>query len=226
MSLVNLGLIFVAIIDLCFAVFIYFSNPKNKINISFALTIFFVSSWTLGIAMFREAQTEYSALIWIWIQNGSGSLIVIPFFLFSLYFPYQRNVLKLWQKFFIAVSIMFVILDVITPNAWTKEIQLIPSKNDFSVNFWGVLYFVFFFYFYTILSFYNLLIKYLHSQGFIKIQLIYLLAATGIIAIFGAFFGAILPFILLRSGGLYWIGPYFAVPMVFILSYFIYRSRY
>lgn len=221
----NIGLILVAGINIGLAILIWLRNPKNKINITFVLSVFFLATWALGIAMFREAKNEQTALMWTWIQNGSGSLMVIPFFLFSLYFPYQSIALKRWQIFLMAISIIFMFMIIVISNAWVKEIHLNPSNNDYSINFWGILYFNFYFYCYLILAFYNLFKKYQESQGFIKKQLLYIILATGIIALFGSIFGALIPLILLRSAGPYYWGPYFSLPMVIFLTYFIYKKE-
>jgi len=224
MSLINLGLIFVAGLDLGFAILIYFLNPKNKINISLALTVFFLATWTFSMGMFRNASTELSAILWTWIQNESGSLLVIPFFFFSLYFPYQKMILKKWQIVTILMSIIIITLVVVISNAWASKIYLNPPNNDYLINFWGIAYFNLHFYVYLALSFYILLKKYRENEGFIKKQLKYLIVASGIIAIFGGIFGAIIPLVLLHSAGPYWIGPYFAVPTVIILLRFIYKK--
>lgn len=221
---VNLGLIFVAGLNIGLALLVWLRNPKNKINITFAIGLFFLATWTLGIAMFRESKTEPNALIWTWVQNASGSYIVIPFFLFSLYFPYQNYVLKKWHIVLIALSVIVITCVVVISNAWIKEIRLSPSNNDYSINFWGILYFNLFFYFYVVLAFYNLIRKYLIAQGFTKTQLFYIIVFTGIIALFGSIFGALIPLIMLKSAGPYWLGPYFSLPMILGMIKFIYRK--
>jgi len=224
MFYVNLGLIFVAGLDLGLALLIWWRNPKDKINISLALSIFFLATWTLGVAMFRESKTELSALIWTWVQNGSGSLVVIPFFFLSLYFPYQNRILKKWQVILVALSVIVILLVVIISNAWVQEIRLSPSNNDYRINFWGVAYFNLHLYAYLILAFYNLLKKYFISTGFTRIQLTVLLFAGGIIALFGGIFGAVIPLMILNSAGPYWIGPFFSLPMILILIWFMYKN--
>src|SRR3989338_388236 len=137
MSLINIGLIFVAGLDLGMAFLMWLRNPKNKINISFAVAIFFLATWTLGVAMFGEAATMKSAWFWVWIQNFAGGLMVIPFFIFSIYFPYQNFVLKNWHKFLIFLSIGALAINVFVPGIWIKVIYLQPHNNDYLINRWG-----------------------------------------------------------------------------------------
>jgi superfamily I DNA and RNA helicase len=89
----NLGLIFIAGLNIGLASLVWLRNPKNKINITFFATVLLVATWTLGMAFFRESKTEQLAWFGTWLQNGSGAMLVIPFFLLSIYFPYQNKVL-------------------------------------------------------------------------------------------------------------------------------------
>ena len=219
MSWTNIGLIFVAGLDLGMAVLMWLRNPRNKINISFAIAIFFLATWTFGVAMFREVNTLNSAWFWTWVQNGSGALMVVPFFIFSIYFPYQNFVLKTWHKILIFISIVIVLLFVFIPGAWVRVIFLRPHDNYYNLNRWGIGYFALHFYFYLGFAFVNLIKKYLSSSGFIKDQLKYIIFGCSIISFFGSIFGVIIPLISARLGP-YWFGPYFSVFMIIFLVYF------
>lgn len=222
----NLGLIFVAGLDLGMALLIWLKNSKNKINISFSLAILLLAIWTLAVGMFKEATTLPTARIWTWIQNFSGGLMVIPFFLFSIYFPYQNFVLKNWHRLLISLSILPLIYIVFVPGAWIKEIYFFPHSNDYLINRFGLLYFAIFFYFYVIFAFVNLIRKYLSSSGFIQEQLKYLIISSSIISFFGSIFGVIIPLILAHVGP-HWLGPYFSLFMILFLVYFgfYYKGR-
>jgi hypothetical protein len=151
------------------------------------LGITLLATWTLGMAMFRESATVTAAYIWAWVQNASGSYVVIPLFFLSLYFPYQHYVLKSWHKWLIIISTAVITLVVSIPGVWIKEMIMIPSANDYTLNFWGVAYFNLHFYFYTFLSFYNFIKKFQVSGGFMRVQLTYTIWAIGIVALFGVF---------------------------------------
>ena len=180
-----LGLIFIAGLNIGLASLVWLKNPKNKINITFFATVFLVATWTLGMAFFREAKTEQLAWLGTWLQNGSGAMLVIPFFLLSIYFPYQNKVLKKWQILLISISAVIILLVVVIPGIWVKKIILDPPNNTYQLGKFGITYYNIHFYFYVILAFYIFFQKYKTSQGFIKKQLFYLIAAAAIIAIFG-----------------------------------------
>lgn len=223
MHWVNLGLIFVAGLNISLALLIWLRNPKNKINITFAVTVFLVGTWTLGMALFREAQTVQTAWIWTWVQNGSGAILVIPFFFLSIYFPYQSKILKSWQILLIGISIVVMLLITIVPGIWVKEIILRPSDNTYELGRLGIIYFNIHFYFYVILAFYTLFQKYKISQGFIKTQLTYMMTAAAIIGFFSSNFAVLFPLIFNQLGP-YWLGPYSSLPMIIILTWFIFRK--
>ena len=223
MHWINIGLILVAGLNIGLALLVWLRNPKHKINITLAVAIFLVGTWTLGMAFFREAQTVQTAWIWTWIQNGSGAMLVIPFFLLSVYFPYQSKILKAWQWLLIGASAVVMLLVTIIPGIWVKEITLRPSDNTYELGRLGITYFNLHFYFYLILAFYTLFKKYQISAGFIRVQLAYMLAAAAVIGIFGSVFAALMPLVSNELGP-YWLGPYFSLPMILIFIYFMYKK--
>jgi len=225
MQLINLGLIFITGLNIALAILIWARNPKNKINISFAITILLVGIWSLGVALFREAQTASAAWFWTWIQFSAGVLIVVPFFYFSLYFPYRKYILKKWQKIVIVLSVVLVTLDVVIPGAWITDINITSSGIDYLVtNRTGLIYANVFVLVHLVLAFYNFYIKYIESTGFTKKQLFYVMIATGIMAIFGFTFGTAVPLII-ASKGPHWLGPYSSIFMILLISYFIFKKE-
>ena len=219
MAIQNLGLIFVAGLDLGVALLIWLKNPRNRINIWLAISILFLGIWTLAVGMFKEAGTIDGAWFWTIVQNGSGAIMVVPFFIFSVYFPYQHFYFKAWHKWLMVFSLIIMLVIVCTPGAWTQKIILNPHDNDYETNRWGLGYFGLHFYFYIIFAYVNLIKKYLKSFGVIRDQLKYIIVGTGIISFFGSIFGIVIP-LYLAGLGPHWIGPYFAVFMIIVLIYF------
>lgn len=220
---INLSLIFIAGLNVGMGLLIFLRNPKNKINISFSITILMLAGWIFGVSMFREATTETVAWIWSWVQNGFGSFLVVPFFLFSLYFPYQNFVLKLWHKVLIILSLVVITYVVVMPGVWVVKINLHPHANDYVLNMVGLAYFNLHFFFYLMFTFYNLIKKYIDSEGIFKSQLRYLIWGTGIMAFFGSMFSSIYP-LATQTLGPYWIASYFSLPMIIILTHLIFKK--
>lgn len=223
MSLINLSLILVSLFNVFLSILVINRNYKNRINISFAILILMLAGWTFGMAMFRQSSSYTEALFWIWMQNLNGSLLVMPFFMFSLYFPYQYYKLSSLNKFFMVVFAAVMVGIVFVPGAWLNQIIINPPNNENSLNPIGLSYFAVHFYFYIILTFYIFFKKYKVSDGVVKRQLLFLILSTGITTLFGSFFGVILP-LLTRELGLYWMGPFFSLPMILVLMYFIFKN--
>ncbi len=114
--------------------------------------------------------------------------------------------------------------NVVIPGVWVKNIELKPSGNIYALNRLGIGYFAIHFYIYLILAFYNLFNKYKESDNFIKKQLLQLILFASIISFFGGFFSVLIPLILLDLGP-YWVGPYFSLPLIFYLSWFIFKKN-
>lgn len=224
MDWASIGLILVAGLDLGMALLIWLRNPKNKINIFFGLTIFFLAVWSFGCALFKEASSIEVVITSIRILNIGGIIMVIPFFLFSLYFPYETHRLSLISKIFTFLSMIVMIVVLFYPDLWfiRKSIVVMPPNNYFEINF-GYWFFSLYFLFYIIFAYYNLLMKYKVSVGFNRVRLYYILIGTGPLAFFGTIVGLVSPFI--YNAKYFWVGPYFSIPMLICLIYFAFYYK-
>lgn len=218
----NIGLILVAGLDFGMALLIWLRNPRHKINISFAITIFFLAVWTFGAGMFRESQTVEAAIFWARALNIGGIILIIPFLLFTIYFPYQTFRLSNLTKGIITLAVIGILVVLFAPDFWFIRNTLVisPPNNNYQVT-WGYYLFNIYFLFYIGWAYLNLLRKFLVSTGFVRIQLRFILIGTGVISFFGTVLSSISPiFFNLKY---FWIGPYFALPMIVILIYFIFH---
>ncbi|MBU1163956.1 hypothetical protein KKA15_00145 [Patescibacteria group bacterium] len=224
MSLINIGLLLIAGLNILLALLIWQRNKKNKINISFAITVAVVGVWSLTMGLFRASTDFSSAWLWTWIQFSAGVLIVIPFYFFSIYFPFQKLLLKKWHIAIIILSIAVILLVILLPGVWIKDIYFVGGEPEYLTDRWGLLYANLHVLVFIFLAFYNFLNKYLESEGFTKKQLSYVMIAMGIIAIFGPLFSTVIPFIV-AAKSTHWLGPYFSLPMAVFLSYFIFKKE-
>lgn len=219
MSWINIGLIFVAGLNVGLALLIWLRNPKDKINITFALSAFFLGIWSLSEAIFREAVTEQSAFFWARLENISGSMVLIFFFFFTLYFPYQSKRLNLISKVLISLSLVVLYYIILFSDIYLIGVSLQPHSNDFSLHQIGIAYYALYFIVYASLSFYLLAKKYFSTDGIFRKNLKTVLFATGFVGLFCTAFGVFIPLIFGRNNP--WFAPYFSLPMVFILTHFV-----
>ena len=188
---INIGAILLSGLDIGLAFLIWTRNYKNKINILFSLSVLCVAVWTFGEAMFREAPDLLSARFWAHLENFFGSLVVVFFFLFSVYFPYQNFRFNNFYKLLVALSVAIHFIIIFTPGLYINEIVLDKPFNNFILHPIGRTYYTIYFIIYLSLAFYLLISKFIKSQGILKKNLLTVLIATGILAFFGTLFGII-----------------------------------
>ena len=220
----DIGLILVAGLDLGMALLIWLKNPRNKINVSLGVAILLLAIWTFGIAMLREAVTPQAIIFWARSLNVGGITLIIPFLLFTIYFPYQTFNLSSQTKWFILFSIIGILVVLFVPDLWfiRNSVVISPPHNNYQISL-GYYLFNIYFLFYLCWSYYNLFRKFTASVGFVRTQLGFILAGTGVISFFGTALGAISPiFFNLKY---FWLGPYFALPMIVCLLYFGFYYR-
>lgn len=218
MDITFIILMFVAGLNVGLALVVLLRNYRDKINISLALSILSLGLWTMGEAIFDVSSNFQEAFFWARFENTFGSLVVISFFFFALFFPYQHRKLNSFEKFLIAISLI-----ILFPLLWSKwhveDVILNRGDNDFSLNIVGITYYALYFIIYLLISFYWLMRKYIKSVGVFKRNLITVIFGTGSIAMFGTIFGIFIPLLFGRDNP--WYVPLFSIPMVFILTFFV-----
>lgn len=222
MSLINVVLVLVAGLNLGMALLIWMRNPKNKINIYFALSVLMIGLWSFGEAMLRQASTDFLALFWARTENLFGFLIAAFFVFFTIYYPYENLKPSLIFK-----SLVFLVaaigVFIITTPIYINEVIVSPPATDFIGLFWGRLIFTLTFFIILLSGFAILVKKYFSAKGIIKKNLLSILVATGIFGTLGGYFGVVLPFFTGRDNP--WFAPLFSVPMVIVLVWFIFRKE-
>ena len=222
MSLINISLIFVAGVNVGLAILIWLRNPNNKININLALSALALGLWSFSEAIFREASTIQNAILWGRLENIFGSLVVLFFFFFTLYFPYQHKKLNYILKSLILVSLTALYLIILSPKFYLIGVVLEPSNNDFILHPVGRAYYALYFLAYLPIAFYWLIRKYIKSYGIFRKNILSIIFATGFMSLFGIIFGIMMPLVLGRNNP--WYAPYFSIPMAIILAYVVFLS--
>jgi len=218
MSLENIILILVAGLNFGLALEVWLINPKNKINIYFALSSLFFGLWSLFEGLAREAQTASLAYLFARGDNGCSLLVVVFFFLFAFYFPYPIKKLGYLSVTLIIATTLFMEYVMWFTDWHLNEIILIPHNNDYTLSLFGRILFACFMFYYTFAAFYLLLKKYFKGLDFAK-NILSVLIATGIVGVFCTFFGVIIPLLFGRNNP--WFAPLFSIPMVIIIAWFL-----
>lgn len=213
----------IAGLDIVLAFFIWLRNPKNKINIYFAIALMSTALW--GVFESLLLSTKMGSLVFFYgvITYIFGIIIASTFLIFSLYFPFEIEKIKRFKVLFIyLISAIFIGLAA-TPGLLIKDGVLENANlpfNDITLNPFGFwIYFAFFIFCFG-WSFYNLAVKYSRSEGFAKKQIKYLTSTIFIAVIFAIIFDLIIPYFKGEIFG--WVGPYFTLLIVFAITYLLF----
>jgi len=220
----NIILLIVAGLNLGSALMVYFLNPKNRINIYYSAFVFWVSVWIFGLATFRWMQTENAMGLLVFVYYAAAGLIPVFFYLFSIYFPYQKRILTTKTKILVWLGAIIIVIDVL-PWFLINDLILSPPDNILVLNLPSNIIYTIIFLAFTIAAFKNLIEKYRDSDGFHRIQLKCLIYGGGIAFFFGMFFDLFYP--LFGNYKMIWLGPYFTVVLLVFISYllFFYSRR-
>lgn len=164
--------------------FVFFKNPKNRVNISFAVETFFIGIWTLfplatGLSPSGEQALLFTRLVYV------AAILVPPAF---LYFVFNLidicNIQKERHKLQIILLISFVFLMLSFNHLFIQGVE--PQGETFAIVP-GILYHLFFLFFaMTILYGYlRIFLKYKEVTGFKRNRLLYVLIAFVIAGIAG-----------------------------------------
>jgi len=207
-----------AILSFALGLFVYLGNRKDKTSQIWAVTVFFVGLWSLGLFGVTFSSTELKALFWQQLLDGAAIFVPIAFFNFVLRLLNIEEKYKKTSIFSWTVGLLVLAL------SFTKYFKLgVAPKFDF--DFWivpGPLYYVFPITFAIFVSFSLVLaikefIK--TDNAILKSQLKYVLATQ----VFG-FFGGLTNFFP-QFINIYPVGNYFVALYLFFISYAMFKHR-
>ncbi|MFH0906894.1 MAG: ATP-binding protein [bacterium] len=222
MDLQNIILITVVVLDIILGILIISKNYRKEINISYSISVLWLTLWAFGIAMFRYTTNADSLFFWNREFILAAGFITSGLLHFSFVFPYSSIKLTILKRFLIYVPNVFVFLAVMTPGVLIKDI-IVRSWGNESILGWGYIYYGIYFSVFSIWAFVNLLLKHRKSTGIARAQLFYVLLGLSTSLIFGATFN--LFFILLGNYRYIWLGPYASFIMLAFFGYAILKYR-
>src|SRR3989338_1644170 len=231
MDLLTVFLILFSILSLALGGIVYFKGKNRVSSKFFAFLALFVGLWVaIGIISHYQNISGDSkfGIIWGNISETAASLIFTSFLLFTYSFPSKKMVISR-IAFFIILGLQIVLIFLIwaMPGFLTKEIKINP--NGYSLEFVnGPVYFYVYMEFilaYFLFGIFNLIKRFREVSGINKVQIKYVLLATGISGSLGIFFGLIVPAINSASD-IYYVGRLAAIIFVALNAYAILRYRF
>lgn len=201
--------------------FIVYKNPKNKINLSFAILTFSVAIWILTNFLADIASTPEQALFWARLTLVTPVIGPFSLLFFSRVFPIQTKATKLFNWIILSIPAV-VILFLVPTKLNIEKVTFTKTGQDTVV---GPLYTPFAIYFlvYLGLTFFNFFLSYKKLGGFYKYQIRYLFLGITLFFLTALTTNAILP--LLGFSYLVSLGPLSALFFLLSVSYAIVKHR-
>ncbi len=181
---------------------VYFNNPKNKTNKSFAVLTFWIAIWITSNFLENEPFDQKLATLFLKIDFASASILAYFWFLFCLNFPQSYEQSKIKKILLLTPTIIFTILPF--SSLVIYNIKFTEDTIHFNFGHLYPLYVVYIFSYLIIGGCGNLILKYKRTHGLQKIQILYVLLGFSISAliaiIINLFLQKLLPVELFRTG--------------------------
>jgi signal transduction histidine kinase len=218
MAVAVLAILAVTLIFL--ALHVWRAPTHSDVNRWFAFFTFAISGWVLGIA---GVETGHRTEVWGRLSFATAAFIPAFFFCFSRVYPFASR----WPsarltRCALVVALGFAFVSLVTP--WIAH--GITRTADGIVRLSGPLYplFAIYFVFLSAIALGVFLRKWYLATGLPRAQLQYLGIGLVVLAVGGTTTNLLIPFVTGRSP-YSWLGPYFTLPLVLLVSHAIIRHR-
>jgi len=220
--LINIFLLLAFLVDLFLCAFVLFKKRNDEVAASFAFITFNVALWTLGILAFRITKNLNTALFWNREFILTASLIASGGVHFSFIFPNKPKTLSLAKKLAIYIPNAIIFCMLFVPGCLIEDIVVRDWGKESILGSWYI-YYGLYFTSYMLWTFRNYIKSYMSTTGATRLQIKYVIMATLISVVFGAYFNL---YLILRGNYRYiWVGPYSSFIWAFIITYAIVTYR-
>ena len=184
---------FITCIGIWLAFWVYFTNPKSKVNKSFSLTSFLIVIWVILCYLANTASDISMGLFWTKLAETTVVMLLLSLYFFSIYFPQElKKRRKILDRIFICMAIILISLisftDLITEEMLEiKDWGLSPVPG----KLWPLFNFTAFFIILSII--YYLMRKYFELPKEEKLKVQYFLIGFFIFIVVNVIFNVILP---------------------------------
>jgi len=213
-----------AVIDLGLAVFIYGENRTSRINISFALFVFFLSGWSLAVLAFLITGSDSAAIWFLKLAYVAAALIAGCYYYFSLVFPDGQRLSRRHQVVVIEGTVVLC-LALLMPgfltgpvihHSWGREVELdtlpyLVFAASFFVLFVG--------------GQVRLWWKFAKAAGMVRRQLLAIGASVTPVGLLGMYYNLVLISPFLHDFRYIWTGPVFTSIFAVVITYSVFRYQ-
>ncbi len=215
----------VALADLGWTIFIFLHNPKDKINIFFALTVLGLGIWSACAALLGWSVSSYDLSIIIRkCAFIAGLFAAMNFFIFTYYYPYRKKflsseaILQILLSF--TVTVLLVSSDIFIKGAVRSGGEWMHTYNPLPYGIFSLVLL-----FYLVFGFYNLFTSALSGEKGLPYRSLVIIVGVGAVAVLGVLFSLVMPYINVEYTRFLWIGPASSLFTIMWISYFVFLKR-
>jgi len=217
-------LLFVSIFNLILCLFIFVNNPRNGVNVWFALFSFFISLWSICLLLFRNIDLSY-AHFWMRASYISAIGIAVSFWYFVHFFPEKRKLYFLNSTLLLIFTTFFISF-FFNPSFLSREVvEFQDGARTVVVDSFGYGLFSVFFLFFFFGAIVILAWRYKRTQGIIRHHSRLIMYSVLIAGSLGVFFNLILPSPFFQNFQYIHWGPFFTFLIVLSVAYGVARYQ-
>lgn len=212
----------VGLINLVISIIIFTKYKTKEKSIKyFGLLCVSTLLWSINIGLISIIKNNDIYKLLGNLTYTTGTLILINFFMFSIYFPYtiKSKSLILFKTLLIILSaVTFYILfsNIMVSKIYIKNNQISYVPNTILHLIYGILFSIILLY-----TYYILIKKHINSQGINKKRISVVIFGTAISFILGFYFDWYL--IHINIFQFFWLGPVFTIIMNFSIAYLLFK---
>jgi len=217
-------LIIVGLINLTIGIVIFTKyRGGEKSTKYFGLLCVSTLLWSINIGLIAVVKNNSIYKTLGNLTYTTGALILINFFIFSIYFLHttKNKSLILFKILIIIFSILTLYIlftNIMVSKIYTKNNQISYTPNAILHLLYGILFLIILLY-----AYYILIKKYINSQGINKKRISIVVLGTAISFILGFYFDWYL--IHINVFKFFWLGPIFTITMNFSIAYLLFKKN-
>ena len=218
-------LLFIITVVTSLVSYLVLRGKKDSAGKVFSIFILCISLWSFGLALFSFFSNLYLIQIITRFYYVAAAGIAFFFFLFSLYFPVRKEKVKKFDFLITVVPYLLLIAFFIFDQKYLIEQVYFLSNGTKAViiNYYNYVAYSIFFILYVVAGYISLIRTYRRSNDIqVRVQIRFIIIGTLVPYLLAMFFNLLLPVINYQY---VWIGPIFALAVVAVILYAIFKHR-
>jgi signal transduction histidine kinase len=227
LSLIDILLAIVVIVDFVLSTAVFFNRKENKSSKFFAIAAYSATTWVLSMFLFRIVSNLGILIIPTKLLYIAGILIAHNLLLFSYRFLNESEE-AISRKVFITTTVFTgtAISLIIFSETVIKAVSYIGTSKFVSFGNLYIPYSILMFFYFVLAysNFFRRFFKSIHVKDIIASrQLSYVITGTGLSVLVGLICDIILPYF--GNFDFYWLGPFMNILFVVATTYSIFKHQ-